>query len=228
LKIALLSDIHSNLEALQKVDEQLSGLTVYYLGDLVGYGANPNEVIAWVKERKVVSVMGNHDYAALTTDTSWFNPSAGSAIDWTINNLNAESRIYLKDMPQTRFVDIGELKMMMIHGSPTDPLYEYVYQRTHQDLFEYYLDRFKVDIISLGHTHEPFVWRGKKGLVINPGSVGQPRTGISKANYSILEFEGNKIECKQMSTEYEVYKAAEKIISAGLPHFQAERLFNGI
>ncbi|MFQ6134481.1 MAG: metallophosphoesterase family protein [Nitrososphaerales archaeon] len=228
LDIILVADIHSNLEALKAVSKDMPRLPIYCVGDFVGYGANPNEVIQWAKERDVKAVMGNHDYATVTGDTEWFNSGAAAAIEWTRRQIGASEKKYLSSLPRSRVLNIGGLKMLMVHGSPTEPLFEYVHPATHEYLFNAYLKRFKVDIIAMGHTHIPFVWEGKKGAVVNPGSVGQPRSGNPDASYLIVRVEDRRVEFEHRPTPYDTKAAAEKIKNAGLPIFLAERLYRGV
>jgi len=118
--------------------------------------------------------------------------------------------------------------MLMVHGSPTNNLFEYVHPATHEHLFNGYLKKNKVDIIVLGHTHIPFTWKGKNGIVINPGSVGQPRSKNSKAQYVILKEKNGTIETIHKAIPYDIETTAKKIKTAGLPRFLADRLFKGI
>ncbi len=228
LEIVLVSDIHSNLEALKSVSKNMPQQPIYCIGDFVGYGANPNEAIQWAKEREVTAVIGNHDYATITGDTEWFNKEAAAAIEWTRKHISTSGKKYLSSLPRRRVVKIGGLKMLMVHGSPTDTLFEYVHPATHEHLFNAYLKRFKVDIIVMGHTHIPFVWEGRKGFVVNPGSVGQPRSGGPNASYLILKVEDKRVEFEHRPTPYDTKAAAEKIRNAELPVFLAERLFKGV
>ncbi len=227
MKLAVISDVHANLEALEAVFDLTQGLEVYCLGDLVDYGANPNEVIELVRKRGVKSIVGNHDVAALTGDTSLFNPRAAMSAVWTARNLTANSRDYLRGLPEEFNLDLHGTRAYFTHGSPDDRLWEYVDPRTHSDLFGYYLDKKKVDVIGLGHTHIPYVWREGERVVINPGSVGQPRDGDRRASYALVEpaVEGAKVEVVRI--DYDYAKAAGKIRAAGLPSAHADRLLSG-
>lgn len=224
-----MSDIHSNLEALEAVSNDFKNFPIYCSGDIIGYGANPKEVVQWFIKRNVNSVLGNHDYAITQNDTKWFNDKAGVSIKWTYNNLNSNEIKYLKSLQISKIVKINELKMLIVHGSPEDKLFEYVHQDTHEHLFEEYLKQNKVDIILMGHTHIPFIWECKNGMIINPGSVGQPRSGNNKATYVLLELNNKKIKKASIKkVSYDIETAAKKIKAAGLPVIFAERLFTGI
>jgi len=103
-----------------------------------------------------------------------------------------------------------------------------VHPATHEYLFNAYLKKFKVDIIVMGHTHIPFIWRGKKGDVVNPGSVGQPRTGNPKSSYLVLKVEERVADFEHRTVAYDAKSAAAKITNSGLPEFLAERLMRGV
>jgi putative phosphoesterase len=125
-------------------------------------------------------------------------------------------------------VKLQDLKILMVHGSPTNNLFEYVHPATHEHMFNVYLTKYKVDIVVLGHTHIPFIWKGKKGTVLNPGSVGQPRSGNSDARYLLLKEKNGNVEALPRSVSYDLEITAKKIKTAGLPVSLAKRLFRGI
>lgn len=228
LEIIILSDIHANLEALQAVSDDIHDLPIYCAGDIVNYGANPKEVIQWLKKRNAKSILGNHDYAIVNEDTNWFNSKAEVSINWTSKNLDSASKKYLSSLQESIIVKINNLKMLIVHGSPIDNLFEYVYPATHEHLFDIYLKKFNVDIIVMGHTHIPFIWKRGNDVVMNPGSVGQPRSGNNKASYIILKQDNKNIEVELKLISYDIETAAKKIKESGLPLNYAERLFKGI
>lgn len=226
-KVAFISDVHSNLEALNAVLGRLGDEELFCLGDLVGYGSNPNEVIELLEERGAVSLLGNHDAAVLTGDTSWFNSTAAIAAKWTTKQLSERSVAYLRKLPLQIRVDLDGVSTYLAHGSPDDNLREYVDPVTHADLFGHYLTRLDVGLVGLGHTHLPFVWTGDGGTVFNPGSVGQPRDGDWRASFAVVDFERGKPDVKLQRTEYDCDKTAEKIVKAGLPSSLGRRLLRG-
>jgi putative phosphoesterase len=221
MKLAILADIHANLPALERVLEEVGDLPKFCCGDLVGYNPFPNEVIELAKEEKIVSILGNHDHAVLTGDTSWFNLSAARAIEWTIKELTSKNLDYLKNLSQNY-----DSEFYMTHGSPKNPLEEYVSPEDPEYVFKDFFNYTKNDIIALGHTHIPFIKRIDEKLIFNPGSVGQPRDLDSRASYTILDTETKDIEIKR--TEYDVEKTAEKIRVKGLPGRLGMRLFRGV
>lgn len=226
-RVAFISDVHSNLEALDAVLERVGGAEVFCLGDLVGYGADPNIVIERLRDRQAVAVLGNHDVAALTGDARMFNPRAAEAIRWTSEHLTEGSKEYLRSLPSRVAKELDGVRAFFTHGSPDDSLLEYVELETHQHLFQRYLAELQVAVVGLGHTHRPFVWTGDGGTVFNPGSVGQPRDGDRRASFALAEFNEGRSHVVLMRTEYDVKAAADKILAAGLPSRLATRLFEG-
>jgi len=228
LKIAVISDIHSNLEAFQAVLNHMGKVDqILCIGDFVGYGAKPNEVIELIKHLKMTAVMGNHDYASLTNDTSGFNPYAAEAAHYTHQALSKESKSFLTRLPQVVEIEIKGYKFYLAHGSPRDPLNEYIFPGTDEKLLKEFLASTGADILLLGHTHIPLFVKIKKGLVLNPGGVGQPRDYDPRASYVIFTINNRKWSFKNYRVEYAVSKTASEILAAGLPSILAERLYYG-
>lgn len=226
-EVTVISDVHSNLEALESVLAETRGMALYCLGDLVGYGASPNEVVELLKEKGAVAVMGNHDYAAVTADTRMFNPRAAMSSMWTTKELMGKNLEYLRSLPRQVRFRIEGVDAFMTHGSPDDALWEYVHPVTHSQLFGHYLSKLSVDLLGLGHTHIPFVWKEAGGTVFNPGSVGQPRDGDRRASYAVVTVIGDSVSVTVRRVEYDYQKAASKIRDAGLPAQNAARLLTG-
>ncbi len=222
--MAFISDVHSNLEALEAVLGQLGKEELFCLGDIVGYGSNPNEVIQLLRDRRAVAVRGNHDEAVLTGDTSWFNARAAMAAKWTTGQLSEESRAYLRGLPLQIRTAVEGVQTYLTHGSPDDNLHEYVDPATHSELFSHYLARLDVRLLGLGHTHLPYVWKDGSGTVFNPGSVGQPRDNDWRASFAYVMFAEGKPEVQLLRTNYDCKKAASKMLKAGLPESLAMRL----
>lgn len=224
MKLAILADIHSNLHALEAVHEELKKARVDMVacaGDIVGYGANPNECCALVRSLSHHLVFGNHERAALTRDTIWMNPHAARASAWTSDALSSDSREFLGQLELESRFDLPERRVAMFHGSVGSDI-EYVFE---DQLNDGLLSKAGVDILILGHTHVPYVRRFRNGLVLNPGSVGQPRDGDSRASFGI--YDSDEDSCVIRRIKYDVEGAYEAILSRGLPEFLAERLFFG-
>jgi putative phosphoesterase len=227
IRLAFISDVHGNLEALRAVAPLIGGIPTYCCGDVVGYGANPNEVVEWVRQNCSGCVMGNHDDAVVTGETGWFNDIATEAIRWTRRRLSEANLRYLASLPTSLRLQLEGRRVLIVHGSPEDPLHEYVQMTTHQDLFEHYLTKHEADVLALGHTHKPFEAKTSRGTVFNPGSVGQPRHGTPGAFFAFLDIEGGAVNVKLLSAAYDISSAAAKIYAAGLPRSLGERLYEG-
>ncbi|MEM0118421.1 MAG: metallophosphoesterase family protein [Conexivisphaerales archaeon] len=230
MKYAFLSDIHSNLVALQAVLNDLSGRAdrIFVLGDIVGYGPQPSEVLEWVRSNAAASVQGNHDYAVGTGDTAWLNTAAAFAAEWTRKMLSFEQLNYLASLPHKHRFEVDDQKFLLVHGSPDDPLHEYVFPQTHESLFDHYLNKERVSVLAMGHTHYPFSSNTEKGTVFNPGSVGQPRDGDPRASYAIVEVSSGGIRVENRRVEYDIKQTADLIYKAGLPRKFGDRLFQGV
>lgn len=224
LRAALVADIHSNLQALEVVAARIEELTVDIVicaGDIVGYGARPNECCATVKKMSSLAVYGNHEVAALTGDVIWMNPHAAKAAAWTSKALTKDSRSYLSTLGLEGRLLLGEQRVAVYHGS-VDSAIEYVFEDQAGDSL---LERAKCDILVLGHTHVPYIRRLRGGLIVNPGSVGQPRDRDPRASFGVLETDGP--ECRIERVAYDASAAWKDILDAGLPEFLAERLLMG-
>jgi diadenosine tetraphosphatase ApaH/serine/threonine PP2A family protein phosphatase len=245
MRIALLSDVHANLAALEAVLADLPVVDeVWVLGDTVGYGPQPNEVIATLQAMGARSVLGNHDGAAIgTVDPAYFNPDARAAIEWTAGAIDANSRSYLATLPEVR----RDGEVMAVHGSPRDPIWEYI---TSSSIAAANFDSFETRLCLFGHTHLPIAYRLVEGAVeavpglpgdevelgadralLNPGSVGQPRDGLPDAAYAILELgdgedgAGGSIAFHRV--RYEIDRTQRLMRDVGLPARLVERLSYG-
>jgi len=239
MRLAVLSDIHANLAALEAVCDDLPMVEeIWALGDIVGYGPQPNEVIRRLQGLGARAVTGNHDGAAIgTVDTSWFNPDAAAAIRWTTTVLDDNSRAYLAALPEVR--RDGELTA--VHGSPREPIWEYI---TDPAIAAANLDSFETRHCLYGHTHLPVIYRSDgahmtvvaatpsapivldaRRSLINPGSVGQPRDGNPLASYLLLDAEAGIAEFRRVP--YEIALTQRLMREVGLPRWLIERLSIG-
>jgi putative phosphoesterase len=225
MRLAILSDVHSNIHALKSVMAELERRggadVVVCAGDIVGYGAFPDECCRAISDVSRTTVMGNHDMAVLNRDTSFMNPYAARAVMWTSSRLNDDSRRWLHSLSTEARFQIAELDVAMYHGSVGSST-EYVFE---EDATESMLTRARCDLLILGHTHVPYVRRFPSGLIVNPGSVGQPRDGDPRTCYALLHTERD--ECEILRLNYDIDRAAKAIESAGLPKVLADRLSIG-
>jgi len=224
MKVAVIADVHSNIQALEAVLDHIRSEKadlVVCAGDIVGYGANPNECCAMAREVCGFSVAGNHDVASLTGDSSGMNPYAAAAIFWTHHTLTDGSKELLSSLKRSGRLNLGGVSVALYHGSPGD-MNEYVYE---DDVDEKLLEDSGAAVTILGHTHIPYVRQLPSGLVLNPGSVGQPRDGDPRASLGLLRLPSR--ECDIVRVEYPVARASEAIKAAGLPSMLAQRLSIG-
>jgi predicted phosphodiesterase len=236
---AVISDIHGNLEALEAVlrDVPEEVEIIYCLGDVIGYGASPNECCDVVRESGMPVISGNHDLAVtdLSTDLNWFNPVAAAAVEWTREHLSEENAEFLRTRPRM----MQSEEALFVHGSVRDPD-EYIINAVsaQENLAVLKKEYPGVTICFFGHTHVKTVAPSPNGPVIeahtldlsangpylvNPGSVGQPRDGDTFASYVLVE--GRRVSYRFV--EYDIGKAQAKIREAGLPRMLADRLAVG-
>ncbi|MBX8639518.1 MAG: YfcE family phosphodiesterase [Thermoplasmata archaeon] len=218
-KIAVISDIHSNMPALSAVfrhieKEQVD--EVICAGDIVGYNAMPNEVIELLREKNVISIAGNHDSSAVTGNYERMNSLAARALELNVSATSSENFRYLRELkPNARLDGIA-----VFHGSPFDPD-EYVYEDMADAKI---IEASGKQLTVLGHTHIPYVKRIGKMTVMNPGSVGQPRDGDARASFAIID--GNSIEIRR--THYDIDSIFRENMKSGIPLPLSERLRWGV
>jgi diadenosine tetraphosphatase ApaH/serine/threonine PP2A family protein phosphatase len=245
VRYLILSDLHANREALDAVVEQCAGRydEAVCCGDLVGYGADPNPIVDWVRANCPVTVRGNHDKACTGgEDLEWFNPIAKQAALWTQRNLTAENAEWTRSLPQGPLALNG---FQVIHGAPFDEDEYLLAADEAGQAFEYLESR----VAFFGHTHVQggFIWNQSRvetimrtsprtnrqvmeidpacAYLVNPGSVGQPRDGDPRAAYAIYDTDAGMVTYFRAS--YDVVAAQKKIREAGLPTILADRLALG-
>jgi predicted phosphodiesterase len=241
MRYAILSDIHANLEGLIQVLHSLrkDSIDSYYcLGDIVGYGANPNECIEEIRNVAGVSLAGNHDWAAAgVIPSDCFNDSAREAVMWTSGVLTGPNSSFLSRL-QLVWTDPA---MTMVHGTLVKPE-EFQYMFNSGAALETF-EVMQTRICFVGHTHVAgvFVRDGKGGVlfnarpvisiekdkkyIVNAGSVGQPRDNDPKAAYCVFDTDAMTVEIKRVA--YDAAVARRKILDAGLPRFLADRIMAG-
>lgn len=242
MRYLLISDVHGNLEALEAVLADAPPYdAIINLGDLIGYGPNPNEVVERVRQLPLGgSLAGNHDLAALgRIDLELFNPVAGFAARWTAGKLRPEARGYMDTLEPTG----RSAHLFLAHGSPLDPVWEYM-ETAWQGRENF--GAFAEQAALVGHTHVPRVfeladgnvkvWRPEDGrmltleegkrYIINPGGVGQPRDGDPRAAYALYDTADGTVSFYRVT--YPVPVTQKKILDAGLPSGLASRLSRGM
>ncbi len=225
--IAVISDLHSNLEALEAVLKDIQSKKIskiFCCGDIVGYNTNPNEVCELLEKKQVTCILGNHDQAILSKDYSWFNSVAEVALQWTQENISKKSTSFLKSLSTFHEEIIENKKHFFVHGSPEDHLYQYVFPGVSDKILEKFLKSTKADVLVMGHTHFPFTRKLGNKLVVNPGSVGQPRDNNPKASYAIMD----GLEASIRRVPYDFITTQKKLKNADLPYYLSARLAEGI
>jgi putative phosphoesterase len=213
MRILVLADIHANWPALQVIQESFD--FCFVVGDLVDYGLEPSPCIAWVKQKATHAVRGNHDHGAAqhvqVAGRNGFKYLTSVTRPLTQERLSAEDRRFLSALPVSRTVTVGDSRFLLVHATPRDPLDEYAVADA--DFWSRRLQNVDANVICVGHTHHPYVLGVGDKLVINPGSVGQPRDGDPRASYAVIE--DNRVELKRV--EYDVEATIRTIQESTLP-----------
>lgn len=252
MRLAVIADIHSNLEALTVVLGEIDRIgadEIICLGDIVGYGPNPNECVDIVISRGIETIMGNHDAVASGVIVlERYNDSAASALQWTIDNLRDDLKCYLRGLKDSLLQSINGLTVLGVHGSPSNRD-DYILDIQDTDDAFYDLAVMDVDVCFFGHSHMQAFYQELKGdsapaemvvacedpgtydiapdtaYLINPGSVGQPRDDDCRAAFGILDTES--MAFTEYRVEYDIDSVCRKIGYAGLPKKLGSRLYIG-
>ena len=233
MRIAIFSDIHGNLQALDAVLTDIAAQkpdAIYCLGDLVGYGASPNEVTARIRQEGFPTIMGNYD-----DGVGFDRDDCGCAyreeseqllgdrsLAWTKAQVTAENKAFLKSLEKDIRFDADAKRILLVHGSPRK-MNEYLFEDRALSSFERLAATSDADVIVFGHTHKPYVKEVGGVLFVNDGSVGKPKDGDWRACYVILENGAATFR----RVEYDVRTAAAAIRATELPHEFAEDIETG-
>jgi len=244
MRYAVISDVHSNLEAFEAVLGEIDRRKVdriFCLGDLVGYNADPNDCVRILMERGIQTLMGNHDAAACGLEEPWnFNSIAQAAVIWTRRNLDGPCRDFLRHQPEQRSLPGG---VRLVHGSLLDrDQYLFAYPEVLDNAMQMEREEPPLRLVFFGHTHHQIAFRCRGRSIsvvpgprfeiepdarylVNPGSVGQPRDRDSRASFLVYDDEARAVE--YVRVPYDIASCAEKVLAAGLPYDLAERLGQG-
>jgi diadenosine tetraphosphatase ApaH/serine/threonine PP2A family protein phosphatase len=238
LRYGIIADVHANLAALEAVLDDMGEVDeLWCLGDLVGYGPDPNECVELLRTRRHLCIIGNHDLASIgRLDTSDFNPVAAAAADWTARALTERSRDFLLSLPERLVAG----PFTLVHGSPRHPVWEYI---THDGRAAPNFHHFDTPACLVGHTHVPalyvldsergtadgrapgpddFVQIGEQRVIVNPGGVGQPRDGDPRAAYAVYDSESRTLQWRRVP--YSIEATQKRMREVGLPQRLIERL----
>ncbi len=238
MRIAIYSDVHGNLEAFEGVLKDIKREDVdkkVFLGDIVGYGPNPNECIELLRENADVILAGNHDWAAVgLTDSEYFNPYAKASLFWTMEALTDVNKAFLKELSPTKMEDA----IQFAHSTPLEPQ-EWRYILTMQDATDNY-DSLEKDLCFVGHSHQPVIieyadaanivpirdiyktLEKNRKYIVNVGSVGQSRDSNPDSCYVVYDSKTQNIEFRRV--EYDVARVQKKMEKHKLPQYLIERL----
>jgi putative phosphoesterase len=236
-RIALFSDVHGNRVALEAVLADIAGrgiARVHCLGDLVGYGPDPNGVIDLMRERDLPSLQGNYD-DGVGRDRGecgcFYADEASKKIGeasyaFTAAEVTRDRKAYLRDLPREAHSTLGEVKIHLVHGSPR-PINEYLLKDRDQKTYERLAADESDDVLAFGHTHQSWHRRIGGVLFVNVGTVGRPKDGDPRAGYAVLTAEGSEVQVESVRVAYDYETVASAILAAGLPVSLAESIRSG-
>ncbi|MFA0887552.1 MAG: metallophosphoesterase family protein [Synergistales bacterium] len=235
MKIALISDVHANLPALEAVMEHARARgceALWNVGDCLGYGAFPEEVVR-ILRRHALNILGNYDRKVLEVrerKADWQEsliPEKWMAFNWAFENLSEESRQWLRDLPERRRMEVDGKRVLLVHASPLSAS-EHLFAATPKGRFETLADAAAADVVVCGHSHSPFVLPVKGTWFVNPGSVGRPDDGDARAGYATLSLGRRIFRVCHYRVPYDVQRAAEEARRRKLPESFAQMLLRGL
>jgi putative phosphoesterase len=241
LRIAIFSDVHANLPAMQVVRDHIESRgydAVYCLGDLGGYGAHPNEVQQIVMAMGCPTILGNYDegvgFELDNCGCHYVKPfdieMSERSFFWTRDNTGQEEKAWLRTLPREIRFEAEGLRVLLCHGSPRSTT-EYLFENRSDGFLAQFTgggaDEAHADLIVFGHTHVPF-HRTVNGVdFVNSGSVGRPKDGDPRSGYVVLTLESRSVNMEVVRLEYEVESACRSLVEAGLPEYFADYLRHG-
>lgn len=237
-RVAIFGDIHANLPALEAVFADMDAQQLherYCLGDLVGYATFPNEVIAAIRDRDIPTLIGNYDQGVGNDSDdcgcAYTNPVAEAlgkrSIAWSNRHTTPENKAYLRALPFQIPLLLGDLRIMLVHGSPRR-INEYLFADRPDSSLERLLDMVEADVLICGHTHIPYRRVLPSGRqVINAGSVGKPKDGDPRVCYVVLQASGAALSVEFRRVPYDIERAAQAIEASEMPHEYAQMLRDG-
>jgi putative phosphoesterase len=218
MRLGVISDVHGNRVAFDAVLEAMPAVDrLVCAGDVVGYNPWPAECVATVRERAIPTVMGNHDRAVAAGTAFRFNAMAKAGVEYARERLDDDALAWLADLPDERSLLDGRVKL--VHGHPDDPD-RYTYPA---DFAPGLLD--DEELLVMGHTHVQHHAVFDDGIVLNPGSVGQPRDGDPDAAFAVVDLDDRAVDERRVA--YDIDRVAEAVEAAGLPARLGQRLYEG-
>jgi putative phosphoesterase len=233
-RVAVITDIHANLPALQAALARIDELGVdatYCGGDVVGYGPHPNEVCALIAERGIPTIYGNYDYAIVRdlTDcgcayvTAHDRELGQRSVDWTLAHTDQASKDFMRALPFDLRFEVGATSVHLVHGSPRK-VNEYLFEDKPDRLYERLAATEEADALVFGHTHKPWVREHGGVLFVNCGSVGKPKDGDPRGAFAVLEADDASVRVTIERVDYDAAGVAREVAEAGLPSEFADKL----
>jgi putative phosphoesterase len=230
MSVAVITDIHANLPALEAALQRIEELgvdAVYCGGDLVGYGPHPSEVCAVIEQRGIPTIYGNYDHAIGRDLTDCgcayvdqHDRELGQrSVDWTLAHTTDAAKAFMRGLPFDRRFTVGDADVHLVHGSPRK-VNEYLFEDKPARLYERLAAAEDADVLVFGHTHRPWIHEYGGVLFVNCGSVGKPKDGDPRGAFAVLDEGGVRIE----RVEYDAEAVAREVAAAGLPSEYAEKL----
>jgi len=207
MKIAVISDIHANVYALMNVLEDIDNEkvdTIICLGDLVGYGPHPNEVISIIRSRNILCIKGNYDSSVVDNEYSYIRetPINSFSLPWAVHELREENRIFLENLPSTITLNIANKNLLFVHGSP-NKINEYLFKDGDNTLN--IMNSISSDVLICAHTHIPGIKEFANKVYVNCGSIGKSKIGRPNITYCILNInkqDGINFQIKEIPYEF--------------------------
>ncbi len=234
MRVAVITDIHANLPALQACLAEIDRLAVdatYCGGDLVGYGPHPNEVCALIAERGIPTIYGNYDHAiardlddcGCAYTTAEDRELGQRSVAWTLAHTDAASKAFMAGLPFDLRLDLGGHPVHLVHGSPRK-VNEYLFEDKPASLYERLAAAEDAEVMVFGHTHKPWVADFGGVRFVNCGSVGKPKDGDPRAGFALLESTQGGVDVQIVRVGYDAQGVADEVAAAGLPVEFARRL----
>ena len=235
-RVAVITDIHGNLPALEAVLEAIDGMSVdavYCGGDLVGYGPHPDEVCGLIEKRRIPTIYGNYDYAigrdlddcGCAYRDQHDRELGRRSIEWTLGHTDDRSKAFMRELPFDLRFELGDSRVRLVHGSPRK-VNEYLFADKPARTFERIAAGADSDVLVFGHTHQPWIHEYGGLLFVNCGSVGKPKDGDPRAAFALLDADRDGVQARIERVEYDAEAAARAVAAAGLPDEYAEKLLS--
>lgn len=238
-RIVIFGDIHANLPALEAVFEDMAqrGLdsNLYCLGDLVGYGTFPNEVVELIRDHGIPTIIGNYDQGVGHSSddcgcayrTEEDRALGNQSIAWSNAHTSDKNKAYLRQLVRDIPLQLGEMRVLLAHGSPRR-INEYLYEDRPDSSLERIMDQAQADVLVVGHTHKPYHRILPSGRhVVNAGSVGKPKDSDPRACYIVLSAQEEQLDVEFIRVPYDVERAARAIEATEMPDPYAQMLREG-